>query len=709
MRRPDLANTFLSSRALWLKSLLSWLTEPWLSQRAREAAAAFVQRALIPTLADTSPGAVLLLAGVADGYDRPAGRASPVKKVLGLVGGKLGAYDDDGDDVPGRDLSENEAEARMLKSLQSAAERVRNPTSTAATDAREMVKEIAPPVSTKALPTYSTEATVGAPVSKMKPMRQVYARDSSSTSRSESSPKKPARKPASTDDGYEDPSTAWIKRAYGRDDGRSTEASSTPVVPATSPYFGVSAKLSGVATDVSSSPTGGTVKSPYFAGAADDGSDSDTDCPAQDDMPGDLYETTWDEGPDMNIPEPERLEPKQLEPEKPAPERPEPEKPEPERPEPVRSEPERPEPERPEPKKPEPERPEPEIPEPESHRQEAGPKERKRQRRRREVAAEAPWIKKSTSGGRVTAVSNETGKRRAVRPKKPGKSSRTSDGENSGGAKRRNAAQAATKRAAADTSKASSDVSVSSSTVEGETRVVTKRITAAEAAANRKAEAAALAARKSAAAATSTALSTRVNGEALKSWKEMQRKQRAGGQEISGRLAPTSTSATSASGTVVAAAAASAAKESFAAAAAATARRAGTDVAAGKPPPIESVPAKTLDPATLAKEGATNLHRLVLSSWTVSELFAAESGAGARQGQGGQRDGRGTAGRRATDAEEGEVLAGVTESRYWNARQDGGGLAGDRAILGGARNDDEASLASGLWLSKVCAIFASSR
>lgn len=690
MRRPDLANTFLSSRELWLKSLLSWLTESWLSQRAREAAAGFVQRALIPTLADVSPSTVLMLAGVADGYDRRAGRASPGKKVLGLVGGKLGAYDENDDDVSGRDMSENEAEAFMLKSLQSAAGGVWHPSSTSATGVRETVKEIAPAVSTKAVPNYSTEDTVDAPITKMKPMRQVHTMDASSTSRWESSPEKHVRKPAGPDDGLEDPWTAWIKRAERKDDGRSTGASSGPVARATSPYFGVSAKLSGVATDVSSSPTGGTGKSPYFGGAPDGGSTSDTDHPPQDDMPGYFYETRWDEGIETESPEPEKLESEKPPPEKTAPESPEPEMPEPERPEPERSESER--------------------PKPKSHRQEAVPKERKRERRRREVAAEAPWIKKSTPGGRVTAVSTESGKQRAVRPKKkPDKPSRTSDGEDSAGAKRRHSARAATKRAAADTSKTSSDVSVSGGTTESEPRVVTKRITAAEAAAKRKAEAAALASRKSAAAAMSTALSTRANGEALKSWKEMQRKQRAGGQQVSGRHGPISSSATSGSGTAVTTAAASAAKESFEAAAAATARRAGTDGAAGRPPSVENVPAKSLDPATLAKEGATNLHRLVLSSWTVSELFAADSGAGARQEQGGKRDGGGTAGKRTTEVEEGEVLSGVTGSRYWNARQDGGGHAGDRALPGGAKNGDEASLASGLWLSKVCVIYVFSR
>lgn len=186
-----------------------------------------------------------------------------------------------------------------------------------------------------------------------------------------------------------------------------------------------------------------------------------------------------------------------------------------------------------------------------------------------------------------------------------------------------------------------------------------------------------------------------------------------------------SCSATAAA-TAATATALAATKAAFAAATVATARR---NEATGEPPPILGgelqAAAPILDPAALAKAGAAELHRLVLSSWTIPELMAAaESGGrgtggnrgvqgrdsgggrgGGSAGYGRKQGGAVGAGGREREVEEGEIILD-SDRRH----RSGGGYAGGSCVSGdqtrnGIRSagGDTKGFSSTLWLSKVVA------
>lgn len=137
-RRPRLADDFYRSRPLWLQPLLAWVSEAWLPLTAREAAAGFVQRALLPLLhhASSSPAAP----DAWDASDKEAGQGarylgerdvseavSPRKETrqVRLVGGKLCAVEEkeEGSGIggDGDGFGPDAEEARMLQALKSAA------------------------------------------------------------------------------------------------------------------------------------------------------------------------------------------------------------------------------------------------------------------------------------------------------------------------------------------------------------------------------------------------------------------------------------------------------------------------------------------------------------------------------------------------------------------------------------------------------------
>lgn len=146
----------------------------------------------------------------------------------------------------------------------------------------------------------------------------------------------------------------------------------------------------------------------------------------------------------------------------------------------------------------------------------------------------------------------------------------------------------------------------------------------------------------------------------------------------------------------------------------ATARRTEKGVTAGDSGAHREVPPKApmLDPASLAKVGAADLHRLILSSWTVSELLAAGSETSERREQWSKSDGRdtgvgggscdkhqegatrGAGSAQTSDLEEGEILKGATSKLVKDYhRERGSNNAGGLT---------SATLVSKLRLSKVC-------
>lgn len=117
-----MSEAFLLSRSLWLEPLLLWVSEPWLPLRAREAAAHFVQSSLLPFLDEGSTNA---LAPVVHGHGaRAAPTVSPSKKVLRLVGNRLGIVEEQEEGDHGGaagDLSGSEEEGQQVRRLRLAA------------------------------------------------------------------------------------------------------------------------------------------------------------------------------------------------------------------------------------------------------------------------------------------------------------------------------------------------------------------------------------------------------------------------------------------------------------------------------------------------------------------------------------------------------------------------------------------------------------
>eukprot|EP00903_Cladosiphon_okamuranus_P019598 g18024.t1 len=91
-RRPRLADGFYSSRPLWLRPLLAWVSEPWLPVAAREAAAAFVQRSLLPFLCVPSSSS-----SSSEAIGRSGGSSSRARsgKKVRLVGNKFCVVEED--------------------------------------------------------------------------------------------------------------------------------------------------------------------------------------------------------------------------------------------------------------------------------------------------------------------------------------------------------------------------------------------------------------------------------------------------------------------------------------------------------------------------------------------------------------------------------------------------------------------------------------
>lgn len=129
-RRPRLADDFYRSRSLWLRPLLAWVSEAWLPPPAREAAAGFVQRKLLPFLHGASSPASP--AGGASGKQSVHDNGgvseaiSPRKKArqLRLVGNKLCAVAEEegyGHVGDGDEFGPEAEEAKMLQALESAA------------------------------------------------------------------------------------------------------------------------------------------------------------------------------------------------------------------------------------------------------------------------------------------------------------------------------------------------------------------------------------------------------------------------------------------------------------------------------------------------------------------------------------------------------------------------------------------------------------
>lgn len=111
-RRPRLADGFYSSRPLWLRPLLAWVSEPWLPVAAREAAAGFVQRSLLPFLcvlssssSSSSPSALSPVVSSSEaarssgssGSSGSSPRAKSGKKVR-LVGNRFRVVEDEQED-----------------------------------------------------------------------------------------------------------------------------------------------------------------------------------------------------------------------------------------------------------------------------------------------------------------------------------------------------------------------------------------------------------------------------------------------------------------------------------------------------------------------------------------------------------------------------------------------------------------------------------
>ena len=131
-RRPRLADDFYSSRSLWLYPLLAWVSEPWLPAHAREAAAGFVQRALLPFLcaplpssASSSPAVVLSLRSrnSSSSSSSSSPRAKSSKKVR-LVGNRLCAVEEEEEEEEEEedvDLGVSGEEKKVLLELRSAA------------------------------------------------------------------------------------------------------------------------------------------------------------------------------------------------------------------------------------------------------------------------------------------------------------------------------------------------------------------------------------------------------------------------------------------------------------------------------------------------------------------------------------------------------------------------------------------------------------
>ena len=166
------------------------------------------------------------------------------------------------------------------------------------------------------------------------------------------------------------------------------------------------------------------------------------------------------------------------------------------------------------------------------------------------------------------------------------------------------------------------------------------------------------------------------------------------------------------------------AQAAFAAAAQASAARHNEGLTAARlsdPAPVS--PAEevaTLDHASFAKSTAADLHRLVLSSWTVEELRAASSKSGPggalrevnpqqKNAVGGDRERRRVGASRATgsgDAEEGEISEGTAGSIVRRGRRELG-RHGDGKASGRLSRDSTGPaggrkwLTSNLWLSKV--------
>ncbi|CAM9950374.1 unnamed protein product, partial [Ectocarpus sp. 8 AP-2014] len=120
-RRPRLADDFYRSRSLWLQPLLSWVSAAWLPRVAREAAAIFVQRSLLPFLHASSCASAT---GGGDeggprGDDDPSVGVSP-RKTVRLVGDKLCAVEGEGGSAWAL-LSGEPEEAGLLAALKSAA------------------------------------------------------------------------------------------------------------------------------------------------------------------------------------------------------------------------------------------------------------------------------------------------------------------------------------------------------------------------------------------------------------------------------------------------------------------------------------------------------------------------------------------------------------------------------------------------------------
>lgn len=146
-RRPRLADDFYRSRSLWLQPLLAWVSEVWLPLPAREAAAGFVQRALLPFLHDASsqaPDAGDTSGRGADQGARFRGERdvseaiSPRKETrqVRLVGGKLCAVEENEEEEgrgiggEGDEFGAEAEEAKILQALKSAANVVTRTTGT---------------------------------------------------------------------------------------------------------------------------------------------------------------------------------------------------------------------------------------------------------------------------------------------------------------------------------------------------------------------------------------------------------------------------------------------------------------------------------------------------------------------------------------------------------------------------------------------------